>query len=150
MPELRTDDGPRRLRAVWLGPKGLRWPADWTYVQWGVFLSLGLIMTVLLVLVLIPASGWLAAMGGPTWGFALAYLITPRVMKHIDYDRPLRWYRRHLMSEWKNSSTHVDAEQRDQLMAPVPTSFAPRVEAELFPQGRGPVTPIPRDWKEIN
>ena len=34
MPRLRTDDGPRKLRAVWLGPAGSTLPFQWTYVQW--------------------------------------------------------------------------------------------------------------------
>ncbi|MBM7799362.1 hypothetical protein JOE57_002283 [Microlunatus panaciterrae] len=38
MPDLRTDDGPRKLRAVWLGPKGATLPFEWTYVQWAVTL----------------------------------------------------------------------------------------------------------------
>ena len=33
MPLLRTDDGPRRLRAIWLGPNGATLPFEWTYVQ---------------------------------------------------------------------------------------------------------------------
>ena len=38
MPYLRTDDGPRKLRAVWLGPKGATLPFEWTYVQWAAVL----------------------------------------------------------------------------------------------------------------
>ena len=40
MPHLRTDDGPRKLRAVWLGPKGATLPFEWTYVQWAAVLIL--------------------------------------------------------------------------------------------------------------
>ena len=44
MPNLRTDDGPRKLRAVWLGPKGATLPFEWTYVQWSAVL-IGLVST---------------------------------------------------------------------------------------------------------
>ena len=39
MPNLRTDDGPRKLRAIWLGPKGATLPFEWTYVQWSVVIA---------------------------------------------------------------------------------------------------------------
>lgn len=96
MPVLHTDDGPRRLRAVWLGPTGATLPFEWTYVQWvatlaaipvtvGVLTGLGMV-----VHQLVPAVDmflvWAVAL---IWGPALGVLVTVKVMRHVSFDQPL-------------------------------------------------------------
>jgi hypothetical protein len=105
MPQIRTDDGPRRLRAVWLGPRGARWYWTWTYVQWAVTL-LAVVVGVLVVTGLIwLASGDIkvAVIIGPLWGGTVGVVVTKRLMAHVDYDRPLRYWRSTIKGEWKES-----------------------------------------------
>lgn len=98
MPELRTDDGPRKLRAVWLGPKGAALPFEWTYVQWSVTLlmiPLGIGVTCLVI----ALAGW-ATIGHPPWftfwfgliyGTPAAVYLAVRVMRGVTFDEPLRY-----------------------------------------------------------
>ncbi|SRR6266508_1551402 len=93
MPVLRTDDVVRRQRALWLGPPGHRWPFDATYVAW----ALGFAAAVVFV------GGGLGAgvaLGGRTlWplgllaGGALAWWLTRALLRLVDFDRPLRYWR---------------------------------------------------------
>jgi len=65
MPLLRTDDGPRRLRAIWLGPNGATLPFEWTYVQWGVvLLTACLVGNVFGLLSAVLSDGTTVSMGG--------------------------------------------------------------------------------------
>lgn len=96
MPLLHTDDGPRRLRAVWLGPTGATLPFEWTYVQWvatlaaipvtaGLLWGVGMLVHQLLPFVdtfLVGAVAWI-------WGPALGVYATVRVMRHVSFDQPL-------------------------------------------------------------
>ena len=103
MPAIRTDDGPRRLRGVWLGPKGLRWPVDWTYVQWGVFILATATLPFVVFGVLLWVNQLLAGFTGILAGPLLAYEITTRLPKWLDYDRPLRHWLRLWRSEYQSS-----------------------------------------------
>jgi hypothetical protein len=111
MPRLRTDDGPRKLRAVWLGPAGSTLPFQWTYVQW------------LVTLVAIPigaAAGgfllWMLGAGlvwtlsvGVLWGGAGGVWLAVKVMRHVTYDEPLRYLRRLVRGEFSRTfSTGVE------------------------------------------
>lgn len=98
MPELSTDDGPRKLRAVWLGPKGATLPFEWTYVQWSVVLILTPVAVVVGGLLLLLLG--LVTVGHPfwfTWWFAGIYgapagvYFGVRVMRGVDFDQPLRY-----------------------------------------------------------
>ncbi|MFL6064471.1 MAG: hypothetical protein ACJ72G_07350 [Friedmanniella sp.] len=98
MPELRTDDGPRKLRAVWLGPKGATLPFEWTYVQWAVTLLM-IPLGVALVSLLIALAG-LASIGHPPWftlwfgliyGAPMAVYLAVRLMRGVTFDEPLRY-----------------------------------------------------------
>ena len=98
MPELRTDDGPRKLRAVWLGPKGASLPFEWTYVQWSVTLLL-IPVGVALTCLVIAVAGW-ATIGHPPWftfwfgliyGAPAAVYLAVRVMRGVTFDEPLRY-----------------------------------------------------------
>ena len=98
MPELRTDDGPRKLRAVWLGPKGATLPFEWTYVQWSVTLlmipvGIGLIAAVVALagLVSVGHPPWFAFWFGLIYGAPLAVYLAVRLMRNVTFDEPLRY-----------------------------------------------------------
>ncbi len=97
MPELRTDDGPRKLRAVWLGPKGATLPFEWTYVQWAV--TLLMIPAGVALVAGVIAAGGLLTVGHPPWfsfwfgliyGAPAAIYIAVRLMRGVTFDQPLR------------------------------------------------------------
>ena len=98
MPELRTDDGPRKLRAVWLGPKGATLPFEWTYVQWSVTLLM-IPLVVGLISLLIAAAGvliighppWFTVWFGAIYGAPLAVYTAVRLMRGVSFDEPLRY-----------------------------------------------------------
>lgn len=96
MPRLRTDDGPRKLRAVWLGPAGNTLPFQWTYVQWAVTLLAvpiaGTIGTTI-VWLLLGDPVWAFGLGGLWFGAAGVYLAI-RIMKNVTFDEPLSYHRK--------------------------------------------------------
>lgn len=97
MPELRTDDGPRKLRAVWLGPKGATLPFEWTYVQWAVTLlmiPIGIIVVAggisLVGLLAVHQVPWFAFWFGLIYGAPAAVYGAVRLMRGVSFDEPLR------------------------------------------------------------
>src|SRR5918995_6777678 len=102
MPRLRTDDGPRKLRAVWLGPAGSTLPFQWTYVQWLVTLvaiPVGAIIGG--ALVGLTGAGWVWTLGiGVLWGGAAGVWVAVKLMVHVTYDEPLRYQRRLVRGEF--------------------------------------------------
>lgn len=102
MPRLRTDDGPRKLRAVWLGPAGHTLPFQWTYVQWAV------------TLIAVPIAGTIgtaivyALLGDPVWAFGLGGLwfgaggvyLAIHLMRNVTFDEPLSYQRRLVKGEF--------------------------------------------------
>lgn len=98
MPELRTDDGPRKLRAVWLGPKGATLPFEWTYVQWSVVLVMmpvGVLVTaaviVLIGAVTIGHAPWFTWWIGIIYGAPAGVYLGVRIMRGVTFDEPLRY-----------------------------------------------------------
>jgi hypothetical protein len=98
VPELRTDDGPRKLRAVWLGPKGATLPFEWTYVQWSVTLlmiplGIGLVSLLIAVagLVTIGHPPWFTVWFGLIYGAPMAIYLAVRLMRGVTFDEPLRY-----------------------------------------------------------
>jgi hypothetical protein len=98
VPELRTDDGPRKLRAVWLGPKGATLPFEWTYVQWAVTLLMipvGIGLVSLLVFGLgrltVGHAPWFTIWFGVIYGAPLAVYGAVRLMRGVTFDEPLRY-----------------------------------------------------------
>ena len=97
MPQLQTDDGPRRLRAVWLGPTGATLPFEWTYVQWVTTLAAIPVTVGLLwglgtaVHQFVPAvvDDFLVRAIALIWGPALGVYVTVKVMRHVSFDQPL-------------------------------------------------------------
>jgi hypothetical protein len=105
MPRLRTDDGPRKLRAVWLGPAGSTLPFQWTYVQWLVTLvaiPIGAAVGGLLVWLLGVGVVWTLSIG-VLWGAAAGVWAAVKVMRHVTYDEPLRYQRRLVRGEFSRA-----------------------------------------------
>lgn len=101
MPQIRTDDGPRKLRAVWLGPAGSTLPFEWTYVQWSVVLGcipVGILVAWICfnLLGLDPLVRNVLAL---VWGAAAGVWIGVKVMKGVTFDEPLRHKRALVKSE---------------------------------------------------
>jgi hypothetical protein len=105
MPRLRTDDGPRKLRAVWLGPAGSTLPFQWTYVQWLVTLvaiPIGAAAGGLLLWMLGAGPVWTLSIG-VLWGGAAGVWMAVKVMRHVTYDEPLRYLRRLVRGEFSRT-----------------------------------------------
>jgi hypothetical protein len=105
MPRLRTDDGPRKLRAVWLGPAGSTLPFQWTYVQWLVTLvaiPIGAAVGGLLLWLLGAGPVWTLSIG-VLWGGAAGVWMAVKVMRHVTYDEPLRYLRRLVRGEFSRT-----------------------------------------------
>jgi hypothetical protein len=105
MPRLRTADGPRKLRAVWLGPAGSTLPFQWTYVQWLVTLvaiPIGAAVGGLLVWMLGAGLVWTLSIG-VLWGAAAGIWVAVKVMRHVTYDEPLRYQRRLVRGEFSRA-----------------------------------------------
>lgn len=99
MPMLRTDDGPRKLRAIWLGPKGATLPFEWSYVQWCVtllVLPVGIVAGILLLAAIslglfsVP-SWWFAGPIGFLAGGMFSLWLSVRLMRGVTFDEPLRY-----------------------------------------------------------
>lgn len=136
MPELRTDDGPRKLRAVWLGPKGASLPFEWTYVQWSVTLlmiPLGISFTCLLIAVVgwstIGHAPWFTFWFGLIYGGPAAIYLAVRLMRGVTFDEPLRY---------KTSTFREEVGRGQRMTAEGPTEWSmpwPKL-AELSPAAR--------------
>lgn len=79
---------------MWLGSGALRWPWDWTYVEWGLAASC--------CAVAMPVVGLLAGLLlGPVAGIALGVIGGGMIAREtfqnlrlaVDFDRPVRWWR---------------------------------------------------------
>lgn len=120
MPRLRTDDGPRKLRAVWLGPAGSTLPFQWTYVQWLVTLvAIPVGAAIGGVLVWLTGAGLVWTLGiGVLWGGAAGVWAAVSLMGYVSYDEPIRYQRRLIRGEFSRAFASKDA------LRPVEVSFA--------------------------
>jgi hypothetical protein len=128
---LRTDDSVRRVRAMWLGSGALRWPWDWTYVEWG--LAAGCCA------VAMPVVGLLAGLLlGPLAGIAMGVLGGAMVAREafqnlrltVDFDRPVRWWQLMIRHELRGGRPATDEVESMRLTATwsVPVSDVRRDE----------------------
>lgn len=113
MPLLTTDDGPRKLRNVWLGPKGMTLPWQWTYSQWAAVLlgvpavctAVGMVLW--LTARLVAPSTLLAR--DPYWIFMLTYLFggygVLRVVlwawRYVTFETPVGYQVSTIRGEWR-------------------------------------------------
>jgi hypothetical protein len=153
MPRLRTDDGPRKLRAVWLGPAGSTLPFQWTYVQWLVTLlaiPIGAAVCSLPIWLLGAGVVWTLSIG-VVWGGAAGVWVAMRLMRHVTYDEPLRYQWRLVRGEFSKSFATTEERQPIQVAFRVPTIgyLSPAVcrsmgwdtaEQQPLPRGPGPTT----------
>jgi len=93
MPRIRTDDGPRKLRAVWLGPKGATLPFEWTFVQWGVTIAVAVVTIAAMIGLwwLLTEDVLLAAVLGVCWGAAGGVYLAVKLMRGVTFDEPVRY-----------------------------------------------------------
>ena len=127
MPRLRTDDGPRKLRAVWLGPAGNTLPFQWTYVQWAVTLLAvpiaGTIGTTI-VWLLLGDPVWAFGLGGLWFGAAGVYLAI-RIMKNVTFDEPLSYHRKLVGREFSRQFSQPVGPRAGRRRVPDPTDQLP-------------------------
>lgn len=131
MPTLRTDDGPRRLRAVWLGPRGVRFPFEWTYVQWALVVGLTVPMASLVLGALWLVDSQLAVMACLPWGAMGSVVVTRWIISKTDFDRPVRYWRWVIKAELRRSR-RVPREQARRVVAPAVGAPAPGVRDMLY------------------
>lgn len=114
MPRLRTDDAPRKLRAVWLGPAGHTLPFQWTYVQWAITLiavPVAATIGTAIVWFLFGDPVWAFGIGGLWFGAGGVYLAV-RLMRNVTFDEPLSYQRRLFEGEFSRQfSRAVGARQ---------------------------------------
>lgn len=79
----RPDDDIRRVRNVWLGPRGITLPFTASYVTWGIWFVT--FMALLLLRWVSPID-----IGNALWDMVLAGYVAVLVSKALDHDRPLR------------------------------------------------------------
>lgn len=135
MPRLRTDDGPRKLRAVWLGPAGHTLPFQWTYVQWAVTLIAvpvaGTIGTAI-VWFLLHDMVWALGIGGLWCGAGGVYLAV-RLMKNVTFDEPLSYQRRLVKTEFSRGFSQPVGARRISVEFTTPpiTYLAPAIRRSM-------------------
>lgn len=96
MPIVSTDDQARRLRYIYLGPVGFRLPFDARFPAIGMWMGVAFVLG-LLSYTFAPAGTHLGRLGAIVAPL-VAIVITRRVMRHVDHDRPLRWWAATLFS----------------------------------------------------
>jgi hypothetical protein len=139
MPDLRTDDGPRKLRAVWLGPRGATLPFEWTYVQWAVTIAmipLGVALVAgviaLLGLLTIGHPPWFSFWFGLIYGAPAAVYGSMRLMRGVSFDEPLRHKLATLREEFgRRSREPIEEATRWQMPMPRMNELAPATERLL-------------------
>lgn len=105
MPVIDTDDDARRLRAVWLGPKGMRWPFTARYVAWACWAGMAAVASTVVGSLLWPVAprnlaGLLLLVAGiGLAGPVLAIWPAAAVMRVVTHDKPVKYLTRALRAE---------------------------------------------------
>jgi hypothetical protein len=116
---------------MWLGSGAMRWPVDWTYVEWGIALACGVVIIPLVGLVATVVFG---PLGGIVWGVGLggwlAYRAFTRIRVLVDADRPVRWWRLMVAQELRTGRPAMRGTRSMHLVATyvVPVSDERRAE----------------------
>lgn len=122
MPVISTDDQARRLRYIYLGPIGFRFPFDAGFPAIGFWLAVTAFLG--LWAVALSPPGTRVAVLGVLLSPLIAIVITRKVMPHVDHDKPIRW--------WK-SILQAELDTPRPLTAPTSRSLA--LPSDLFKQG---------------
>lgn len=134
MAHVRTDDGPRKLRAVWLGPKGATLPFAWTYVQWLVTLALAFASSAVTTAVwwLLTLDVLLAVVLGGAWGLAGGVYLAVKTMRGVTFDEPVRYKLGRLIGQvgWRDQ-TPVPADLTVEWSIPPAGELSAPVQARL-------------------
>lgn len=80
---IQPDDEVYRVRAVWLGPKGLTLPFTARYTAWGIWLA------AFVGILVFEKLTWGIHMP-PMWELSISIFVTYVAMLVVDYDRPWR------------------------------------------------------------
>lgn len=120
MPLLTTDDGPRKLRNVWLGPKGATLPWQWTYGQWA-----ATVIGVPAVCFVVATVVWLITRWPAYWVYLLTYLFlgyflieaVRKLWKYVGFDTPVPYLVSVFKREWREGQI-ADQEGTHQFVAP--------------------------------
>ena len=140
MPEIRTDDTPRRLRAVWLGPRGKTLSWEWTYVQWALCLGLVTLCSGVLVAVLYPADHVIAVVFGTGAGAVIGVRLAGAAVARTNYDQPLRWWRTTVIGEWRRSNRPAASTSVRPAAPPTPKEIGRWAQDEIWGASRtGPL-----------
>lgn len=96
MPIVSTDDASRRLRYIYLGPRGWRFPFDARIPA--LFLCAGITLVFCAGAFAFAPTKHLAWLGCAI-AFGIAVFVTRQIMRHVDHDRSLRWWAVTVQSE---------------------------------------------------
>lgn len=79
---------------MWLGSGAIRWPWDWTFVEWGLAAACAAAVIPLVGLVVALLLGPLAGLiMGTIGGGMIAREVFHTLRAAVDFDRPVRWWR---------------------------------------------------------
>lgn len=122
MPLIRTDDGPRKLRDVWLGPRGATIPVAWTYPMWAAQLLQALVLCPGLgaVVSVVIGNWWVGMIAVPLILIYPMGRLTYKVMSTIDYDKPAGYQWRTFRGHWKNGPVAPSPDAQQVTMPAVP------------------------------
>lgn len=121
MPVLSNDDQARRLRYIWLGPRGFRLP-EARFPAWGLFLLLAVMFSAL-SFALAPAGTRLGLLGC-LLALPASLLTTRAVMRHVEHDRSLRYWTNTVSTEL--STPRPLTHRAEVAVAPRPDLFTTR------------------------
>lgn len=140
MPLLTTDDGPRKLRNVWLGPKGATLPWQWTYGQWA-----ATILGVPAVCFVLATTIWLITRWDAYMTYLMVYLCVGyllvravmRLWKYVEFDTPVSYLLSVAKREWREGEV-ADQEGSQQFAMPRLRHLShPTMRAMRWPEERG-------------
>src|SRR2546430_11537426 len=120
---LRTDDDIYRARLVYLGPPGYTLPIHLPYAQYGLFVLLVPLFTLVHYLITWKIDLF------PAWEIALAMVATSYIFRHVDPDRPARKVIHTALTDWRRTR-ESSTERRDPPLVGsrirIPESLSPK------------------------
>ena len=127
MPEIRTDDGP-----VWLGPRGITLPVQWTYHRWVGFMVAGSVIgPTLLVVLSVLTYPWFGMLVSVVAGIPLAAWVSGRVDRAITSDSSPGHLLVVAQGAWARFRAPVEDPQRLVMTQPVINDLGPGARRAL-------------------